>query len=532
MSVVQRVSRAWRELTKPSRRSSPFAATEITRLTNDWIPSRMPADDEMRWTISIARARARDLERNSAIVKQFLRLVAVNVVGPNGIRLQSQVKNNNSQVNQAFAEKIEAGWEDWCYQPTRDGKMDCVSLQKMIIKTVARDGEAFVRMIRGFSRNKYNFALEMIDPDLIDETINSAKGSGNNAAKGSGTNEIRLGVEVDADGRPVAYHGWDKPPRLVMGAQRQKIRYPADEIIHIYDPERVNQTRGMSWMTSVMIHIRHGSAYSEAELIAARTGASKMGFFQRNAQLGMPGLADDDSDKGQFTMNADPGTFGILPDGYEVASWTPSHPSTAFSEFMKSQLRHIASGLGVTYSALANDLENVNYSSIRAGLLMERDTWRSTQHWWICSFLKPVYKEWLNMSLLSGAIVLDNRDVRKFLDAKWIPRGWAWVDPMKDTQASVLAIGSGLASRTSVLAEQGGDYEDIFSDLANEDEEAAALKINVSVKDLPASPKGMATGGDAGDSGDGSSTGGGRKELINRIAALESRNGHRNGGHS
>jgi lambda family phage portal protein len=236
-----------------------------------------------------------------------------------------------------------------------------------------------------------------------------------------------------------------------------------------------------------MVPMRHLAAYAEAELVAARTAASKMGFFQRKSEIGISGIADGSDSNGSFTMSADPGTFGVLPDGYELSSWSPDHPSTAFSDFMKTQLRDVATGLGVTYNALANDLENVNYSSIRAGLLIERDMWRCLQRWWICAFLRPVYSEWLNMSLLGGAVVLDNRDVRRFVEARWIPRGWAWVDPLKDTQAGIMAIGAGLASRTSLLAEQGLDHEQVFEELQEEEKLAEQMDLDIEVK--PESPE-------------------------------------------
>lgn len=465
MSVGQRFKAAWRLLTSRS-----FVAAETNRLTQDWITSRSAPDDELRWSIAKIRARARDLERNNPLVRQFLRMLATNVIGPDGIKLQSQIRNNSDQLNEPFNTKIEDAWREWSESPMRDGKMDLNAASRLALKTIARDGEIFIRKIVDFRGNRFGFAIEMIDPDLIDEMLN--------AAAGDRSNEIRLGIEMDSDCRPVAYHGWNLPPALTMGTSRRRVVYPADQIIHLYDPDRINQTRGVSWMTPVLVPMRHLGAYTEAELIAARTGASKMGFFQRKQEVGVS-IEGDPENPGSFTMNADPGTFGILPDGYEVANWTPDHPSTAFSEFIKSQIRNIAAGLGVSYNSLANDLESVNYSSIRSGLLSERDIWRTYQDWWICSFLKPLYREWLNVSLLTGAVKLDNRDVRKFLDARWIPRGWAWVDPLKDTQAGVLAIKSGLASRTSLLAEQGVDFEDVINDLEAENIQAELADVNI-----------------------------------------------------
>lgn len=157
-----------------------FNAAEGGRLFADWITSRLTRDDETRWSLAQVRARARDLENNDPTTRHYLRLLTTNVLGADGIRLQMQVRNNDGRLNRLFNDRIEEAWAEWAWQPTRDGKMDFVSLQRLLLRSVARDGEAFVRIWRGFDRNRFGFALEPFDPDLIDETFNRARGDGVN----------------------------------------------------------------------------------------------------------------------------------------------------------------------------------------------------------------------------------------------------------------------------------------------------------------------------------------------------------------
>ena len=60
----------------------------------------------------------------------------------------------------------------------------------------------------------------------------------------------------------------------------------------------------------------------------------------------------------------------------------------------------------------------------------------------------------------------------KWNQPEWKPRRWDWVDPLKDLQASVLAVEKGFKSRRSIISEGGGDIEDTFQDI-NADEELA-----------------------------------------------------------
>jgi lambda family phage portal protein len=202
----------------------------------------------------------------------------------------------------------------------------------------------------------------------------------------------------------------------------------------------------------------------EAELVAARTGAAKMGFL-KNTDASSYETPNPDA---KYRIDAQPGVIEQLPPGMEFQEWSPDHPAGAFPAFIKAMLRFIASSLGVSYNALASDLEGVNYSSMRSGLLIERDQWRMLQSFVKEQMLQPIFDQWMGMALLSGALVLDSRDPAKFRAGKWEARGWMWVDPLKDVQAGILAINAGLKSRTRLISDEGGDFEDVAEELAEE----------------------------------------------------------------
>jgi lambda family phage portal protein len=155
----------------------------------------------------------------------------------------------------------------------------------------------------------------------------------------------------------------------------------------------------------------------------------------------------------------------------------------------------------------------VNYSSLRAGLLDEREEWKAVQQWLIEELCEPVFEDWLSWSLGLGFILLPNgsalpqRNYDKFNAPEWKPRRWPWVDPLKDMQASVLAVEKGFDSRRRIIAEEGKDIEDVFLEqkedaaLAEEyglefptDAEAKAGAQVESANQEPASAKGKGAG--------------------------------------
>ena len=242
-----------------------------------------------------------------------------------------------------------------------------------------------------------------------------------------------------------------------------------------------------------MSNLQNLGAYEEAAVIAARVGASKMGFFHSEDNGAVQG--DGEDSQGVPFMEADPGSFGVLPPGTDFTPFNPDYPHAMFGEFIKAALRGIASGAGVSYHSLANDLEGVNFSSIRAGTLEERDQWIALQAWFIDTLMEPIYNEWIGNALAFGQIVLANgsplpiekRD--KFSAHTWQARRWQWVDPLKDMNANVVAIENGLKSPQSIAAELGMDYEDTLIQIKQAQDLAARIGVELGPKAAPAMPE-------------------------------------------
>jgi capsid protein len=72
-------------------------------------------------------------------------------------------------------------------------------------------------------------------------------------------------------------------------------------------------------------------------------------------------------------------------------------------------------------------------------------------------------------------------DFDKLSEIRWQPKSWQWVDPLKDIKASVEAINAGIKTASEVVAEQGGDIEDVYEQLAYEQQLAKDKGLNLSV---------------------------------------------------
>jgi len=144
------------------------------------------------------------------------------------------------------------------------------------------------------------------------------------------------------------------------------------------------------------------------------------------------------------------------------------------------QYRSVAAAMGCTYEQLTGDLTQVNYSSIRAGLLEFRRRIEAIQHGVLVhQMCRPIWRAWMDQAVLSGGLdasdYLKNR--RQYLAAKWIPQGWQWVDPLKETNAMLASIRAGLMSRSEAISSVGYDAEDVDCEIALDNARADALGL-------------------------------------------------------
>ena len=452
-----------------------YAAVNKGRLFADFMASNRSADSEIRWALDDLRNRSRDLERNNEYFRRYLQLLRTNVVGENGFRLQVKATNPDGSPDSAGSKIVEAAWAEFSRMggPTVSGKMSLIDLENHVISGVARDGEVFLRIVRN-KILRHGIAVQIIEPDRVDEEMNERYRNGN---------DVRMGIELDEFRRPVAYHvllnhpgDYDYTP-LAKGTKR--VRIPAAEIMHIYRQERADQTRGVPWSSAAIAALKMLQGYREAELVAARTAASKMGFFTSPAGDGF--VADAYEDQTTPIMSADPGSFHQLPAGVEFSAFDPTHPTSAFSDFEKSILRGISGGLGVSYTSLANDLEATSYSSIRQGALEERDFYRTLHRFMIDHFLDPLYRLWLDHVTNFALIQISGvGKYEKFSNSfMFRPRGFSWVDPLKEMNAAVVGLQNGILSHSDIAANYGRDADETFEQIRRDGDDAARAGLSM-----------------------------------------------------
>lgn len=454
-------------------RSRNLDAGSTDRLTQSWATTPLSADDIINRHQRVVVARSREQAANNDYAKSFIRRCRLNVVGPKGVQLQAQVLKPRGGSDAAVNQAIEEAFQEWGRAENCDvtGKRSLRQIQKGLIQTAAKDGEFIFRIVVGEQSGPWGIALQTIDPQRCPVDFHEER-------RRDGT-FIRQGIEYNRYGRPLAFY-FDSTDEIEINYRyggRQFHRVPADQIVHGFVEDMDGQKRGLPWMSTALWRLQMLGGFEKAALVNARVSASKGGFFEWDEGYGPE--ADEDE---EILIDAEPGQFQELPAGVRFKPWDPQYPSGEFAPFHKSLLRGIASGLGAAYNGLANDLEGVNFSSIRQGAIDEREFWKDLQEWFIEAAVQKIYDAWLPIALLSGRIKLKGQPIpatriEAYRRVSWQPVRWPWIDPKSDVKANIDAKNNLLTSPGQIIRDQGRDPDQVWREVAADIEKMKSAGI-------------------------------------------------------
>ncbi len=340
-------------------------------------------------------------------------------------------------------------------------------------------GECLVRMRPRLPKDGLSvpLQLQLLEPEHLPSTETRRLENGN---------YLRSGIEFNAIGQRVAYRLYREHPGDASNpmTSSELVRVPAEWVLHLFRPIRPGQLRGQPWLTQVLLKLHELDQYDDAELVRKKTAAMFAGFVVKNSSAS-PILGEKATAGGTPVASLEPGTLQILLPGEDIKFSNPADVGASYETFMRVQLRSIAAGMGITYEQLTGDLTGVNYSSIRAGLLEFRRRCEQFQHQVIVfQMCRPIWRRWIDLAILSGALPKQS-DVAPYYSVKWIPPGFAWVDPLKDIRAQMMAVRAGFKSRAEIVSEQGYDAEAIDREIAADNARADALGLSYDTDPRP-----------------------------------------------
>jgi lambda family phage portal protein len=264
-------------------------------------------------------------------------------------------------------------------------------------------------------------------------------------------------------------------------------RIPAENVLHIFDPLRAGQLRGVPHLTQALLKLHELDKFDDATLLRQQIANLFAGFITRpqdggdsdlNPLTGMAALTTRD---GRDVVSMEPGTFHELAPGEEVAFSEPPDIGPTYPAYMKQQLEGVSAATGVPYEVLTGNMAGVSDRAMRIVLHEFRRQIQARQHHIVVFQLcRPMWRAWFDRVFLAGALPIPAdylTNPAPYAAVKWMPQGWPYIHPVQDVQSTEAAIRAGFTSRSSAVSEQGEDAEVIDAEQAADNARADSLGL-------------------------------------------------------
>jgi lambda family phage portal protein len=280
------------------------------------------------------------------------------------------------------------------------------------------------------------------------------------------------------------------PGDVELGLNRRDVQLkhtlvPAEDMIHVFLPERIGQNRGVPWLASVITTVHNLAEYEKAHWVRKRVQAAALGWIRTPDGE----LVGDDVENGQRLINTEPGSWNYLEPGQEPVAPDFGPDDGQYDSVVRNLTRRFAAGFGCSYETLSRDFSQTNYSSSRLSILEDRDHWRVVQSVLIQQFHQRVFQEWLKAAMLAGDLpspAFDDYWLRpeRYNAPRWQARSYSWVDPQKEMKAYEMARQLMLQTHSEQIAEYTGDqFEMVVAQIARENELKESLGLVESLED-------------------------------------------------
>ena len=439
---------AWRQYLDEQR---DYDAGSFDRLNAGWIAYNQSAEQTDRYSRDTVRARARDLERNSDMANSVIGAYKRNVVG---LGWTLQARTPSEELNR----QIEEAWGLWCRRKNCDvtETQSFNQMMRMAVKRKKVDGGILFKKCYT-SGGLVPFKLQALEVDELD--------TGRAAPRDQGCRVVG-GIELNTYNKAVGY--WICQYSMDGYSQMEPVYVPAKDIIYYFTKGRPSQVREMSDLAPAITRVRDANEFMTAVSVKERIAACLAVFVKkitptygglggRNTNMYAGGVSGDYEGK-----KISPGMIKELNAGDEIQVVNPAGQATDAASYIKLQQRLIGAGQGLSYEATSRDMSQSNYSSARQGSIEDEQTYIEDVELLQEVVMDEVYETFIISGVLSGLFDIPKfwEDKRRYLKHEWVAAPKRWIAPLKEANATRIALQTGQKTFQQIAAENGKDWKD------------------------------------------------------------------------
>lgn len=473
---------------------SDAGASFTKRALREFNAQSMSAVEDIDFNNFTLRQRARMLYMASPIAASAINTNRTKIVGK-GLRLKCNIDHDllgiTPEAAKEWSRRTEAEFSLWCKRGINCdalGANNFYELQALVCKSWLMSGDVFIALkhVEGTTLNPYSLRLHVIEADRICTPGSGGLMYGPTEGVTTDGHKIHDGVEVDENGKIIAFHVCKIYPGQASIDLNDWVRVTAvgektgtPNILQVMDPERPDQYRGVSYLSPVIEMILQTRRYTESELMAALVQTYFTVFIKTNTDgAAMPFVGDDnDDDDSEERYDKDPklgpaNVMHLLP-GEEADFAEPKIPTAGFETFVKMVLKQIGAGLEMPYDVLVKEF-NSSYSASKGALEEAWEAVRMRRQWLVTDFCQPVYETWLAEAVALGRIQCPGFFTDPLIRDAWCGSRWdgpaqTHLDPLKEAKANVLLVANGWKTNEQITREfYGENWEENMQKLTEE----------------------------------------------------------------
>lgn len=484
------VQRSWRAVSNTGYSENGASYTKGSLAA--WHPIKSSPQSDIDSNLGTLRNRSADLYLGTPTATAAINTSRTNIIGA-GLRVSPRpaykILGITAEEGEEWSRKTKAEFDLWASSKECDiyGRNNFYDMQDIAYVSYAVDGDSFAIF-------KYRQETPLIPYSLRIQLLEAAR-VGNpwaNSIDGynlpgmvvmrndKNNNRIINGVEVDEDGKAVAYWvanryqydpvNMDKIPEWVRVEAVGK-RSGMPNIIQICHDERPEQYRGVPKLAPVIETIKQMGRYTNAELTAAIVKSffslfiaeqeeHENGDFPISQVLGSATSTKHIPRINKNDLLLGAGTINEIPMGYKVETVDPQRSLSTFEPFISLLSKQVGAALGIPGEVLMKSF-NSSYTASRAALLQAWSEFKMRRLWFSRDFCQPIYETWLMEAIVRGRIkapgFFDDPIIRQaWTNAEWYGPVMGVLDPVKEAQSAQLRILFGLSTREKEAAEMTG----------------------------------------------------------------------------
>jgi lambda family phage portal protein len=441
-------------------------------------PGQRGPNEELSRGLPVLRARSRDLAKNVPLATGAVSTVITNVVG-DGLVLKSKIDRAALGLTKEQAVKwqqaVEREWNLFAKHCDFGDRQNFDGFLALAFRSILESGDTFVVRRRRDEPNRvYGLRLQLVEADRVMNPLGA-----------SNTDTLVDGVELDADGRPIAVHIADRFPGGALGRQANVKRYAMGGtatgmplILHLGEQLRPGQVRAAPYLSPVIEALKQLGDYAEAEMTAAVVAGMFTAFIKQEAgDDDDNGILDGDKSLG-IDSNSEialgKGAIVSLAQGEDVSIANPGRPNPQFDAFVTAVCREIGVALQLPLEVLLKSFTS-SYSASRAALEVAWQFFQIRRSWLAWNMCQPIYEWFLTEAVARGRVsapgYFADPVVREaWLGSMWIGPSRIQLDPLKEATANQLNIAMGVTNREKIIVENGtgNSFEEVHEGLVEE----------------------------------------------------------------